>query len=100
MQEYCRSDRGKQSSVDEYNKRKSQVKSQSEWGSRPQSNEGLWTRQNFYNRSNLNNVLGNNSQMASSAATGGRGQNWGRGPPLQYVCSLHGLNNKKQIATS
>jgi hypothetical protein len=91
MQEYCKSDKGKQQRVDEYNKRINQAKSQPEWRSKPQSNQGPSTRSNFYNRSNVNNVSGNNSQMASSAATGGRGQSPGRGPP-QFMCSLHGLN--------
>jgi hypothetical protein len=69
MQEYCKSDKGKQQRVDEYNKRINQAKSQPEWRSKPQSNQGPSTRSNFYNRSNVNNVSGNNSQMASSAAT-------------------------------
>jgi hypothetical protein len=92
MQEYCKSDRGKQRRVDEYNKIKIQAKSQPEWGSRPQRNQGLLARQNFYNRSNVNNDSGNNSQMASLAAIEGRGQNSGKGPPPQSVCSLHNLN--------
>jgi hypothetical protein len=86
VQEYCKLDRGKQQRVDEYNKRKSQAKSQPEWGSRTQNNQGPSARSNFYNRNNVNNVSSNNSQMESSTATAGRG------PPPQSVCSLHGLN--------
>jgi hypothetical protein len=59
------------------------------------NNQWPSARSNFYNRNNVNNVSGNNSQMASSASTRSiepsRGQGSGRGPPTQSLCSLHGM---------
>jgi hypothetical protein len=39
MQEYFKSDRGKQQRIDEYNKRKNQAKSQAEWVNRSLNNQ-------------------------------------------------------------
>jgi hypothetical protein len=96
MKEYFLSNRGTQRRIDEYNKRKNTTKFQKQWGNRPNNNQGPSTIANFHNRGNVNNDPGNNPHIPSSATTGSRGpsksQDSDRPPPLQSVCSIHGIN--------
>jgi hypothetical protein len=115
MQEYCKSDRG--SNEEWMNITKERVKQSltqnGEIG--PKTIQDLRQNQTSTTKSNVNNVLGKNSQMASSVVNivffgkTGQGETTvlfsrqhrqqqeiedkaGRGPPPQSVCSLHGLN--------